>query len=169
MCVIFPPYSSTRKLPAEELKTTRFYAKNWLSRQKLIRLDVAFLYSADGPILHFWFGDFSGAVRSFGDFHSILSHVGITIPKGKLQMSGVKDKDLNTSLASIVATVVAFTSTRCGGFWLARWLRARGIEHTSLVTRGMSIECGVASVRSCVHCPILRSTVRLPAYPVISE
>jgi hypothetical protein len=95
----------------------------------LIRLDVAFLYSDDESILHFWFGDFS-AVLSFGDFHSILSHVGITIPKGKFQMSGAKDMDLNTSLASIVATVVTFIA--CALLVLDALKRARQFTITKL-------------------------------------
>lgn len=95
----------------------------------LIRLDVAFLYSDDESILHFWFGDFR-AVLSIGDFQSILGHIGITTPKGNFQMPDAKDMDLNTSLASIVATVVAFTA--CALLILDALKRARQFTITKL-------------------------------------
>jgi hypothetical protein len=71
----------------------------------LIRLDVAFLYSDDGSILHFWFGDFG--------IHSLDEVIanGMTIPEGHFQKPGAKDMDLYTSLAAVAATVVAFVTS----------------------------------------------------------
>jgi hypothetical protein len=71
----------------------------------LIRLDVAFLYSDDGSILHFWFGDFG--VHSLGE---VIAN-GMTIPEGHFQKPGAKDMDLYTSLAAVAATVVAFVTS----------------------------------------------------------